>query len=145
MAHRSLRDGLDSGQSLTTARGVFSWRRLAALHALSFLLAVAFAPHRHVNSFEDLLSDGPSDSGIFVAQPTGSWGAGPCFGAARIVDDDACLACFQNDFSAATEPVGIFRLTTTFAPLAAISVLRSTVVTAAPVAPSHSRAPPPTA
>lgn len=94
---------------------------------------------------EDLLSDGPSDSGIFVEQPMGSLGSGPCLGAARIVDDDSCLACFHNDFSAATEPAGVFRLTTTFAPLAPIGALRLTAATAAPAAPSHSRAPPPTA
>jgi hypothetical protein len=64
-----------------------------------FLLAVAAAPHHHLNSFEDLVTDGPSDSGIFVPQPTTDHD--PYLATANVVDDDPCLACFQNDYVAA--------------------------------------------
>lgn len=70
--------------------------RIAALYGLFFFLAVAAAPHHHLNSFEDLVTDGPSDSGVFVPQPTTD--PDPCIAAANVVDDDPCLACFQNDY-----------------------------------------------
>lgn len=73
--------------------------RIAALYGLFFFLAVAAAPHHHLNSFEDLVTDGPSDSGVFVPQPTTD--PDPCIAAANVVDDDPCLACFQNDYVAA--------------------------------------------
>jgi hypothetical protein len=73
--------------------------RIAALYGLFFFLAVAAAPHHHLNSFEDLVTDGPSDSGIFVLQPTAD--SDPCIAAGNVVDDDPCLACFQNDYAAA--------------------------------------------
>ena len=45
------------------------------------------------------MTDGPSDSGIFVPQPATD--PDPCFAAGNVVDDDPCLACFQNDYVAA--------------------------------------------
>jgi len=65
-----------------------------------FLLAVAFAPHRHFNSLEDLLSDGPSDSGIFVMSPVGAPEGSPSLSSSRLIDDDPCLACFHHDYAA---------------------------------------------
>jgi len=76
------------------------WRRGAALYGVIFLLAVALAPHRHSNSLEDLLSDGPSDSGIFVASPVGAAEGVPSLSSSRLIDDDPCLACFHHDYAA---------------------------------------------
>ena len=80
-------------------------RRAASLYLLGFLLAVAAAPHRHLNSFEDLLSDGPSDSGIFVASPVGAPQSVPCLSSCRLIDDDPCLACFHNDYAASARSI----------------------------------------
>jgi len=74
--------------------------RIAAFYALFFLLAAAAAPHHHLNAFEDLVSDGPSDSGTFVPQPGPT--PDPCVSARIEVDDDPCLACFQHDYAAET-------------------------------------------
>src|SRR5262249_27850660 len=93
-------------------------RVLAALHGLAFFLAVAIAPHSHANSLEDLLSDGPSDSGIFVEQTSTTTEPGVWFQAARLVDDDPCLACFHNDFKAAAEPISSILIAPTFVPVA---------------------------
>lgn len=78
------------------------FRRIVASYGLVFLLAAAAAPHHHLNSIEDLVSDGPSDSGVLVE------GSGPGhpvggleMGAGRLVDDEPCLACFLHDFVAA--------------------------------------------
>jgi hypothetical protein len=78
-------------------------RRFFALYGLIFFLAVAAAPHHHLNSIEDLLSDGPSDSGVFIeasgpGHPISGLGVHAC----RLVDDEPCLACFNHDFVAAT-------------------------------------------
>jgi len=84
-----------------------------SLYLLGFLLAVAVAPHRHLNSFADLLSEGPSDSGMFVQA-----GSSHADGEARIdraflVDDDPCLACFHHDYAAtASTPFVIDRTLT---------------------------------
>jgi len=91
----------DDRTLLRLTRGLRSRvRRSASLYLLSFLLAVAVAPHRHLNSLADLLSDGPSDSGMFVESgppdPTGK----PRVQPARLVDDDPCLACFHHDYAA---------------------------------------------
>lgn len=90
-------------------------RRATSLYVLGFLLAVAAAPHRHLNSLEDLVSSGPSDSGIFVktlsADPAGETRIqGAC-----VVDDDPCLACFHHDYAAAV--AASFVLDGTFTPL----------------------------
>jgi len=86
---------------LSLTRGLQSRARCSAsLYLLGFLLAVAVAPHHHLNSYDDLLSDGPSDSGMFVeagpADPAGAARIQP----ARLVDDDPCLACFHQDYAA---------------------------------------------
>ena len=75
-------------------------RRSASLYLLGFLLAVAVAPHRHLNSLADLLSEGRSDSGMFVEAGLPDAGGGALIRPARLVDDDPCLACFLHDYAA---------------------------------------------
>jgi hypothetical protein len=118
-------------------------RRFAATHLLAFLLAVAVAPHQHANSLEDLLSDGPSDSGIFVdggqsPDPTGE----PQWHAARLIDDDPCLACFHHDFSSIAEVTAF--VTVISNPLPIDSAFTSNSSAAPPTSPPSrdSRAPP---
>jgi hypothetical protein len=118
-------------------------RLLAVLHCLAFFVAIAIAPHSHANSLEDLLTDGPSDSGIFVEQASATASEpGVWFRAARVVDDDPCLACFQNDFQAATEPASNLLFTPTFAPLTRSAASSSFFEPIPPTAPPRSRAPP---
>lgn len=72
-------------------------RRVGALYLLTFFLAAAAAPHRHRNDLDDLLSEGPSNSGILVeARPGGH--EGRTLEGFRLVPDESCLACFQHDF-----------------------------------------------
>jgi hypothetical protein len=97
------------------------YRRVAALYGLIFLFAVTLAPHRHFNSLEDLLSDGPSDSGIFVESLNHAPESGPCVSSSRLIDDDPCLACFHNDYAAAAS--SIFHLSPSFDGLARVSFL----------------------
>lgn len=73
--------------------------RLLALQLTAFFLAVAAAPHHHLNAFEDLVSDSRSDSGSFVQtlgpdNPERQVGLQP----ARVIIDEPCLACFTSDF-----------------------------------------------
>ena len=96
-------------------------RRAASLYLLGFLLAVAGAPHRHLNSLEDLLSDGPSDSGTFVASPVGAGGDGPSLSSSCAIDDDPCLACFHNDYAAS--PAAAILLAEDFVALSSIAAL----------------------
>ncbi len=98
MSHRTQQSGSDRARLRSRGQNTRSYR-IAALYGLFFFLAVAAAPHHHLNSFEDLVTDGPSDSGIFVPRPTTD--PDPCFAAGNVVDDDPCLACFQNDYVAA--------------------------------------------
>ena len=116
-------------------------RRVAALYLLLFLAAVAIAPHQHVNAMEDLLSDGPSDSGIVLE---GGWlqdpASGPQWSSARFTDDDPCLACFHNDW--AIEPIGLLVLAPTFHPTTLAPPLHPAAVPAPPPGPGRSRAPP---
>lgn len=116
-------------------------RRFGALYLLLFLAAVAIAPHRHVNAIEDLLSDGPSDSGLVLE---GSWpqdpAAGPQWSSARFTDDDPCLACFHNDW--ATEPIALLVLAPTFRPTTLGRTLLLAAFPAPPPGPGRSRAPP---
>lgn len=98
MSHSTRQSGSDRARLRLRGQSTRS-HRIAALYGLFFLLAVAAAPHHHLNSFEDLVTDGPSDSGIFVLQPTAD--SDPCIAAGNVVDDDPCLACFQNDYVAA--------------------------------------------
>src|SRR5215813_13282837 len=100
---RRVRGGRRRPDSRLFRKGVgraLSLRRLGALYGLAFLLSAAGAPHRHLNSLEDLLSDGPSDSGFFFEGSASGPDGRPRVGAARLVDDGPCLACFHNDYAA---------------------------------------------
>jgi len=89
-------------------------RRFCALYALAFLVAATVASHRHINSFQDLLSDEPSDSGIFFeSDQTGVVAGKTRIGSARRIDDDPCLACFHHDYTAAVSPLFVFGERTT--------------------------------
>jgi hypothetical protein len=105
-----------------SARGLGSGaRRGVSLYLLGFLLAVAVAPHRHINSLEDLLSDGPSDSGIFIEARPVDPTAATQVQSARLVDDDPCLACFHHDYDASAQQ--LFVLSRTFTPRQEIDAL----------------------
>jgi hypothetical protein len=82
-------------------------RRVGALYALAFLLAATFAPHRHLNSFKDLLSEGPSDSGIFV-QGNRSLSGETEVSSAQLIDDAPCLACFHHDYTTSVNQLFVF-------------------------------------
>lgn len=80
------------------------WRRIAAAYLAFFYLAVAAAPHHHLNGLEDLLLDQRSDSGVVeIDNPVGT-AASPAWGTFWLVDDDPCLACFNSDFVSAPSP-----------------------------------------
>jgi hypothetical protein len=118
-------------------------RRLAALNGLAFFLAVAVVPHSHLNSPEDLLSDGPSDSGIFIKPSSpAAQEPGPSFRAARLVDDDPCLACFFDDFLSDTEPVSVYLFAPALEPLAQVAASGPIAEPAARLSPDQSRSPP---
>ena len=119
----------------------FSLRRKAALYLLLFFVAVAFASHQHANSLEDLLFDGPSDSGVFLeSRVSPDPAAGPEWASARWLDDDPCLACFQND--RVTEVIAVFAFVPRFAPLALTSAPDYPATASTPPLSSDSRAPP---
>ena len=90
------------------------WRKASAWYVVAFFLAVASAPHHHLDPIADLLSDGPSNSGSFtqILKPVGL-GAGIYAGS--LVDDVSCLACFNRDFVAS--PAAAFALTPVLARL----------------------------
>jgi hypothetical protein len=116
-------------------------RRVAALHLLAFLSAVAIAPHRHVNSLEDLLADGPSDSGIVLEgsgplDPT----AGPQWSSARFTDDDPCLACFNHDW--ATVAIAFLLIAPSFSPTTLEQTLPAPAIPVPPAGAGRPRAPP---
>src|SRR5882724_4117919 len=75
-------------------------RRVETCYLLALLVSSLLAPHRHLNPIADLISDGPSDSGTFLRAVNPSAGGQPAFSKFNVVDDDACLACFSNDFRA---------------------------------------------
>jgi hypothetical protein len=77
------------------------FRRIGAAYAVIFLAAATAAPHRHLNGIEDLLSDGPSDSGAVLVERVSRDAGGPLIAPLRLLDDDPCLACFPHDFVAA--------------------------------------------
>jgi len=85
------------------------WRRATAIYCAIFFVAAAAAPHHHINGFEDLLLDQPSDSGWVVEHdgPIGTRNA-PAFDSFWLVDDDPCLACFSNDFVSVPAPALAF-------------------------------------
>ncbi|HMF08003.1 MAG TPA: hypothetical protein VKJ00_02635 [Thermoanaerobaculia bacterium] len=74
-------------------------RRLVGVYFAFFFVAVAAAPHHHLNALQDLLLDQRSDSGDIV-QPSDDEAApvGAAICSARIVPDVPCAACFMGDF-----------------------------------------------
>jgi hypothetical protein len=121
-----------------------SWacvRRAGAIYFALFFLAVAAAPHHHLNGIEDLLLDQRSDSGL-IAQVSGSVGTRqePALNAIRFARDFPCLACFNGDFVAAPTPVVAFNATLT--PLSAPVVPPNPAAPALLPAEAASRAPP---
>jgi hypothetical protein len=121
-----------------------SWahvRRAGAIYFAFFFLAVAAAPHHHLNGLEDLLLDQRSDSGL-VTQVLGPPGTRqqPAVNPFQTVRDFPCLACFGGDFVAAPAPVIAFAATLT--PLS-ISPVPPCLAEPAPLpAEATSRAPP---
>ena len=89
---------------------------------------------------EDLVSDGPSDSGIFLEgggprDPS----AEPEWSSARFTDDDPCLACFHHDWAA--EPLA-FVLVPSFRPTTLSVTIHDPAIPAPLAATRRSRAPP---
>ena len=118
-------------------------RQLAGFYLLAFFLAVSIAPHRHANSFEDLITDGPSDSGVFAeGSPFDDPTAAPHWGSARVRNDDPCLACFHHDFDSATEVIALLALSPTFASMPATPAPFELGCPDTPERPDRSRAPP---
>lgn len=116
-------------------------RRAVGTYLVLFLLAVAGAPHQHVNDLEDLLLDEPSDSGTLF-ENDGSWNVDERTGltAFNVVQDHPCLACFNRDFVSAPAPA----ITVSFV-LAPVVVRRELSIRSAGSAPprgSFSRGPP---
>ena len=104
----------DELKPLRLTRGLRSRaRRSTSFSLLAFLLAVAVAPHRHLNSLADILSEGRSDSGMFVQGGSSNAGGEARIVRAFLVDDDPCLACFHHDYAAtASTPFVIDRTLT---------------------------------
>jgi hypothetical protein len=117
------------------------WRRAAGLYLCLFFLAVAAAPHHHINGLEDLLLDQRSDSGILL-QASGAPGTAvaPAFNASTVVRDVPCLACFTQDFVAATQAT--FLLVALLAPLPLVPARPPSATPALAPADAPSRAPP---
>jgi hypothetical protein len=93
---------------------MWSPRRGLALYFAAFFVAVAAAPHHHLNAFADIVSDGPSYSGQIV-QLRGPADSTPGLNSGDLVDDEWCLACFNSDFVAS--PTVTVALTPTFVAL----------------------------
>lgn len=92
------------------------WRRLGGAYLALFFLAVAGAPHHHLNGLEDILLDQPSNSGILVetagrVRPESSAAVVPL----RLTHDVSCLACFTRDF--VSSPTAASTLVAVLAPL----------------------------
>ena len=85
------------------------WRRAASVYLALFFVAVAAAPHHHLNGLEDLLLDQRSDSGILAETPasTGT-AAGAALCSVHFVRDIPCLACFTRDFFCAAASTIVF-------------------------------------
>ena len=71
---------------------------------MGFFLAAVTAQHRHANALEDLLSDGPSDSGFVIDLSLPGCG-GASFALFEAVLDAPCPACFDHDYVAASTSV----------------------------------------
>ena len=115
-------------------------RRIPAAYAVAFFLAAAAAPHRHLNGMEDLLSDGPSDSGLVLAGPIAPTDAGPAVEPLCLLDDDPCPACFQHDFVASA--AAVFALSSPSTCLAPIDVASHPAVPEPAAGRPASRSPP---
>jgi len=85
---------------------------------VGFFLAAVAAQHRHANALEDLLSDGPSDSGPVIDLTLSGIG-GTFLAPFAAVLDAPCPACFDHDFVAAS--TSVFVLTDPSAGLARLS------------------------
>jgi hypothetical protein len=121
-----------------------SWacaRRAGAIYFALFFLAVAAAPHHHLNGLEDLLLDQRSDSGLIeqVLGPPGTRQE-PAINPFRTIRDFPCLACFGGDFVAAPTPVILF--TATLTPFSVPTVSPNPAAPALLPAEAASRAPP---
>ena len=115
-------------------------RRIAGIYLSLFFLAVAAAPHHHLNGLEDLLLDQRSDSGILVLGDGAPSGPGPAFDPARFHRDVPCLACFSGDFVAAPAPAVAF--VAVFSPLPNPAPLPAAAVPEPAFPETSSRAPP---
>ncbi len=80
------------------------FRRIAATYLAVFYLAVAAAPHHHLNGLEDLLLDQKSDSGVVKIDSPVPLAGSPAWSTFWFVRDDPCLACFNSDFVSAPSP-----------------------------------------
>jgi len=90
--------------------------RAASMYLAVFFLAVAAAPHRHLNDLEDLLLDQRSDSGILIEEiGPASASEALALRAIRLVPDVPCLACFSRDFVCA--PTATFLVVAELGPL----------------------------
>ena len=79
------------------------WRRAVSAYLGLFFVAVAAAPHHHLNGFEDLLLDQRSDSGVLTeTSASAGTAAGATLSSFHLVRDIPCLACFTHDFFCAT-------------------------------------------
>jgi hypothetical protein len=84
------------------------WRRATGIYLAAFFLAVAAAPHDHVNGLADLLLDQPSDSGEIAESHALPIASGPGWYSEILVADDPCLACFNSDFVSTAAPILAF-------------------------------------
>jgi hypothetical protein len=116
-------------------------RRLLGAYFALFFVAVAAAPHHHLNGLQDLLLDQRSDSGEIV-EVAGSVAvaAGPVIQAARVVPDVPCAACFMGDF--VCNPTATFQFVADLAPLPLKPHPPALAVPALLPAESASRSPP---
>ena len=115
--------------------------RGASVYLALFFLAVAAAPHRHLNDLDDLFLDQRSDSGNIVQV------VGPAsipgdlfFHSARFVQDVPCPACFTGDFVCA--PTSAFHFVADLGLLPLLPSLPDVARPALVAADAASRAPP---
>jgi hypothetical protein len=117
------------------------WRHTAAVYLALFFLAIAAAPHHHLNGTEDIFLDQPSESGdvtqvLGPASPSGTWELNPI----RVVADEPCLACFASDFVSA--PPASFSFVMRPVPLPLRPAAPATAISKLILADPASRAPP---
>jgi hypothetical protein len=117
------------------------WRHTAAVHLALFFLAVAAAPHHHLNGIEDILLDQPSASNCVTqvlgpAAASGTWDLNPI----RVVADEWCVACFTSDF--VSSPPASFSFVMRPVPLPLQPAVPATAIPKLVPADPSSRAPP---